>query len=150
MLKCTFSDSCPRNSNSVGLGWSPGICVFNTDPQMISMTRFRNTNLYAIHAAHLELGFLQKHNEPGPRPTSSKETLQPTKLPGHCSANALILCSSCRLVITPLLIASMSFTEDLARLPSLHPTCPATLLMAWITTWMTQTTLQPQLLDLLH
>ena len=155
MLKYTFSVPSPRNSNSVGLEWSPGSWIFNEDPQMISTTRYRNTILHVIHAAHLEPGCLQKHNEPEPRLISSRETPQPTNLPGHCSAtahrqNAPVSWGSSRLAINLLLIAGTPFTQDWACLPSLHRQGPAILLMAWITTGMTQTTLELQLRGLLH
>ena len=119
MLKYTFSVPSPRNSNSVGLEWSPGSWIFNKDPQMISTTRYRNTILHVIHAAHLEPGCLQKHNEPEPRLISSRETPQPTKLPGHCSAtahrqNAPVSWGSSRLAINLLLIAGTPFHPRLS------------------------------------
>ena len=74
VLKYTFLVLSPRNSNSVGLEWSPGSWIFNADPQMIYMTRYRNTIPHVTHAAHLESGCLQKHSEPEPRLTASRET----------------------------------------------------------------------------
>lgn len=87
-----------------------------------------------------------------PKRRCKQKSFQSTALPLPSGKNTLTFGDSCRLAITPPFTAGTSFTKDLAHLPSLHPKCPAILLTAWITTWMTQTTLQsaPDLLDFTH
>lgn len=155
VLKYTFSVLSPRNSNSVGLEWSPGSWIFNADPQMISTTRYRNTILHVTHAAHLESGCLQKHSEPEPRLTASREThnqqsFQVTALPLLSGKIPQSSEAPPGWPSTLFSFAGTPFTQDVACLPSLYLKRPAILLMAWITTGMTQTTLKPQLLGLLH
>lgn len=110
---------------------------------MIFLNKFRNTILRAMGAAHLELGFLQKHNEPGARPTLSRNLATNKALRSllfHCpQGKSPDLWGSCRLSITPLLFAGTSFTEDLAHLPSLSPN----VLLSFFHHTTTQTTFQP-------
>lgn len=108
VLKYTISVLSPRNSNSVGLEWSPGSWIFNADPQMIS-TPGIEIQYYMSPCCSLGIRMPSEAQWTWAKADCFQRDPQPTKLSGHCSATALrkntpVFWGSSRVAINPLLI----------------------------------------------